>query len=204
MTGAAQGWYRRARRRWLTGPIILMVVPLVVAFLGARALLDASLGEDVLAPEHVIVQVLLGAVGGVILALALHRARERTTGPHPAGLVVTEALEDGVLPEGVDAEAWTGALLRRRATTESEAGPLLTVLAILMLAAGVAWGVSGGPGALWPFLVLLAAVVVGQRVTRTTRLARIDALLVPLLDADDDGNGDRRGDDDPDAERDTA
>jgi hypothetical protein len=203
VTGAAHGWYRRARRRWLTGPIILMVVPLVVAFLGARALLDASLGEDVLAPEHVTVQVLLGVVGGGILALALHRARERTR-PHPGGLVVTEALEDGVLPEGADAEAWTGALLRRRATAESETGPLLTVLAILMLAAGVAWGVLGGSGALWPFLALFAAVLVGQRATRTTRLARIDALLMPLLDADDDGGGDRRGDDDPDGDRDTA
>ncbi|MFS4505877.1 hypothetical protein ACMA46_06525 [Clavibacter sp. Sh2141] len=144
MTGAAQGWYRRARRRWLTGPIVLMVVPLVVAFLGARALVDASLGEDVLAPAHLTVQLVLGAVGGAILALVLHRARERT-GPHPDGLVVTEALEDGVLPEDADTEAWTGALLRRRATTESETGPLLTVLAILMLLAGVAWGSSAAP-----------------------------------------------------------
>ncbi|WP_445442093.1 hypothetical protein [Clavibacter sp. km1a] len=170
-----------------------MVVPLVVAFLGARALVDASLGEDVLAPAHLTAQLVVGAVGGAILALVLHRARERT-GPHPDGLVVTEALEDGVLPEDADTEAWTGALLRRRASAESETGPLLTVLAILMLLAGVAWGVLGGPGALWPFLALFAAVLVGQRVTRATRLARIDALLMPLLDAEGDARRDR---DDP-------
>ncbi|MDQ0742761.1 putative membrane protein [Clavibacter sp. B3I6] len=181
---APHGRWRRLRRRWLGGPVALLVLPVVIGYVVVHTLVDLSLGEDALRPERLITRAVLAAVSGVILGVVLRRIRARADAG-PDGLDLTEAVEDGRLPPGADVEAWTGALLRRRASAEAEVAPLLSVLGGALVVGGVVWGVLGGPWYAWALALGLAAVIVALHVMTPRRLARIDALLMPLLDAED-------------------
>ncbi|WP_440694332.1 hypothetical protein [Clavibacter nebraskensis] len=177
------GRWRRLRRAWLGGPVVLLVLPVAVGYVIAYTLLDLSLGNDALRPERLVTRVAFAAVGAAILAVVLRRARNRP-GPAPDGLALTEAIEDGGLPAGADLEAWIGSLLRRRARVEAEVAPVQMVLGAVMVVGGALWGVLGGPQIVWLVVVGLAAVMVVLRATCSRRLARIDALLMPLLEAE--------------------
>jgi hypothetical protein len=174
---------RRALRRWLEGPVALIVLPLVVAYPVTRALLDLVTREDPLRAERLVPHAIIAVLGGVVLAVVIQRIRSRP-GTGPSGLDVGDAVADGRLPPGADVEAWTGILLRRRAAIAAETKPTQLVLGVAVVVAGVAWAVMGGP--LVAGLVAGAvAVVMGVVVVVTPRrLARVDAVLQPLLIAE--------------------
>jgi hypothetical protein len=180
---APESRWRRIRRGWLRGPVVLLVLPLMVGYLVAHTLGDLALGVDGLQPERLITRIVLTCVAGVVLGVVIHRLRARPIAG-PDGLELQEAVEDGCLPPSADAEAWTGALLRRRAAVEAETAPTQLLLGVGLVVASVAWGVFGGPWITWPVAVVMAAVVIALRMTAARRIARIDAVLMPLLDAE--------------------
>jgi len=178
------GRWRRIRRGWLRGPVVLLVLPLVVGYLVAQTLGDLALGADGLRPERLITRIMLSCIAGAVLGVVIHRVRQRPASG-PDGLQVQEAVEDGRLPPSADTEAWTGALLRRRARVEAETTPTQLLGGVGLVVASIAWGAFGGPWIVWAIAVVMAAVVIALRVTAARRIARVDAVLMPLLDAEE-------------------
>ncbi|ALD13092.1 hypothetical protein [Clavibacter capsici] len=183
--GGPHGRWRRLRRGWLAGPVVLLVLPLAIGYVIAHSLLDLSVGNDALRPERLVTRLVFAALGAVVLAVVIRRMRSRP-GAGPDGLELTEAVEDGRLPAGADLEAWTGALLRRRATVEAEVARTQLLMGGALVVGGVVWGALGGPWVVWLAVGALSAILVALRAAAPRRLARIDALLMPLLDAEDE------------------
>ncbi|MFT2691398.1 hypothetical protein [Clavibacter zhangzhiyongii] len=110
---------------------------------------------------------------------------------------VSEAIDDGRLPADADADtdadAWRWLLLRRREVHDQLGGPWAVLVATVLLGGTVA---VRAPSADRPSRGRCPrrspSRSPGLAVVRRRRVARIDALLQPLLDADATGDPGRR------------
>jgi hypothetical protein len=123
----------------------------------------------------------VGALLTVILAVVLVQRRRRPSRA-PRWVEVSEALDDARLPEHADASVWSLVLLRRRelVTTLGSVGALLTGSVILV--GGVAVSLVGASPIAWTLPAVVAVLLLVVRVVRDREVARVDAVLQPLLD----------------------
>ncbi|RIJ04741.1 hypothetical protein DZF97_13535, partial [Clavibacter nebraskensis] len=152
----------------------------------------AAFGHEV-SVDRVLATLTVGALGGIVLTVVLRR-RRRGGPPLLRWIDVSEAVDDGRLPADAadDADAWRFLLLRRREVHDQLGGPWAVLVAAVLLVGTVALGMAGGPPLAWTLPAVIAALVAGMAVVRRRRLERIDALLQPLLDADEDAEPGRR------------
>ncbi|WP_445444123.1 hypothetical protein [Clavibacter sp. km3a] len=189
MTGPAaptHGRLRRARRRLADAPAVVpAVVPamgVAAAYAGVSTYFQVVSGREVSA-GRILGTLTVGALAGLLLTFVLSRRRRAA----PSGMRwvdVSEAIDDGRLPADADADAWRWLLLRRREVHDQLGGPWAVLVAAALLGGAVAVGALGGPHLAWTLPAVLAVAVACLAVVRPRRVARIDALLQPLLDAD--------------------
>ncbi|WP_228495191.1 hypothetical protein [Clavibacter sp. VKM Ac-2873] len=144
-----------------------------------------ALGQEV-GTERILGTLTVGVVVGLILTAVLS-IRRRGTRSRMRWVDVSEAIDDGRLPADADADSWRFLLLRRREVHDQLGGPWAMLVAAALLGGTVAVGVLGGPPLAWTLPALIAAAVAGLAVVRRRRVARIDALLQPLLHAETAG-----------------
>jgi hypothetical protein len=186
MSGSAPSPHgrRRRARRWLAdGPAIVPAMSAAAAYAVITVYSRVALGHEVSA-DRVLATLTVGAVAGLGLTLVLSRRRRRPAPPVLRWIDVSEAIDDGRLPDDADPDSWRWMLLRRREVHDQLGGPWAVLAAAVILVGTVALGVLGGPPLAWTLPAVVAAAVAGMAVVRRDRLARIDALLQPLLDAD--------------------
>jgi hypothetical protein len=176
------GRLRRARRRLADAPAVVPAVGVAAAYAGVSTCFQVVSGREVSA-GRVLGTLTVGALAGLLLTFVLSRRRRAA----PSGMRwvdVSEAIDDGRLPADADADAWRWLLLRRREVHDQLGGPWAVLVAAALLGGTVAVGALGGPPLAWTLPAALAVAVAGLAVVRRRRVARIDALLQPLLDAD--------------------
>ncbi|MBM7025712.1 hypothetical protein [Clavibacter zhangzhiyongii] len=187
MTGPAaptHGRLRRARRRLADAPAVVPAMGVAAAYAGVSTYFQVVSGREVSA-GRILGTLTVGALAGLLLTFVLSRRRRAA----PSGMRwvdVSEAIDDGRLPADADADAdaWRWLLLRRREVHDQLGGPWAVLVAAALLGGAVAVGALGGPPLAWTLPAVLAVAVAGLAVVRPRRVARIDALLQPLLDAD--------------------
>jgi hypothetical protein len=185
VTGPAaltHGRLRRARRRLADAPAVVPAMGVAAAYAGVATYFQVVSGREVSA-GRILGTLTVGALAGLILTFVLSRRRRAA----PSGMRwvdVSEAIDDGRLPADADADAWRWLLLRRREVHDQLGGPWAVLVAAALLGGTVAVGALGGPPLAWTLPAALAVAVAGLAVVRRRRVARIDALLQPLLDAD--------------------
>ncbi|MFT2705874.1 hypothetical protein [Clavibacter zhangzhiyongii] len=180
------GRLRRARRRLADAPAVVPAMGVAAAYAGVATYLQVVSGREASA-GRVLGTLTVGALAGLLLTFVLSRRRRAA----PSGMRwvdVSEAIDDGRLPADADADtdadAWRWLLLRRREVHDQLGGPWAVLVATVLLGGTVAVGALGGPPLAWTLPAALAVAVAGLAVVRRRRVARIDALLQPLLDAD--------------------
>ncbi|WP_043674936.1 hypothetical protein [Clavibacter michiganensis] len=185
MTGTAaptHGRLRRARRRLADGPALVPAMGAALAYVALRTYGHVVLGQEVDA-GWLLGTLTVGVLGGLVLAFVLGR-RRRAAPSRMRWIDVSEAVDDGRLPPDADADSWRSLLLRRREVHDQLGGPWAVLVAAALLVGAVAVGALGGSPLAWTLPAVIAVAVAGMAVVRRRRLARIDALLQPLLDAD--------------------
>jgi hypothetical protein len=154
-----------------------------VAYSAVMTYSRVAIGQDV-SGGRIAGTITVGALAGVVLTFVL--ARRRGAAPiRMRWIDVSEAIDDGRLPADADADSWRWLLLRRREVHDQLGGPWAVLVAAVLLVGTVAVGALGGPPLAWMLPAVIAVAVAGMAVIRRRRVARIDALLQPLLDADD-------------------
>ncbi|MFT2693260.1 hypothetical protein [Clavibacter zhangzhiyongii] len=187
MTGPAaptHGRLRRARRRLADAPAVVPAMGVAAASAGVSTCFQVVSGREVSA-GRILGTLTVGALAALLLTFVLSRRRRAA----PSGMRwvdVSEAIDDGRLPADADADAdaWRWLLLRRREVHDQLGGPWAVLVAAALLGGAVAVGALGGPHLAWTLPAVLAVAVACLAVVRPRRVARIDALLQPLLDAD--------------------
>jgi membrane protein implicated in regulation of membrane protease activity len=174
---------RRTRRWFADGPPVLVAAAAATAFcllqLGVRITVD----QRGASPEALVTVVALGILLTAVLAVVIvRRRRNRPEGPR--WVDVSEAVDDGRLPDDADVEWWTGVLLRRRARAATDARPGLLIAAVGILTACTVWAVAGGRPWAWVLPAVLVVVMIVLSTRRRHEVARIDAVLQPLLEAE--------------------
>ena len=187
MTGSASpphGRLRRARRELADAPAIVPAMGVALAYAGMTAYSRVALGHEV-GPGRILATLTVGALAGVILTVVLSR-RRRGAPSRMRWIDVSEAIDDGRLPEGADADAdsWRSLLLHRRELHDQLGGPWAVLVAAVLLGGTVAVGVLGGPPLAWTLPAVIAVAVACLAVVRRRRVAAIDVILQPLLDGD--------------------
>ncbi|QIS39455.1 hypothetical protein [Clavibacter capsici] len=176
------GRSRRARRRLADGPALVPAMGVALGYVALRTYWHVVLDQEVDA-GRLLGTLTVGAVAGLVLAFVLGR-RRRSAPSRMRWVDVSEAVDDGRLPPDADADSWRSLLLRRREIHDQLGGPWAVLVAAVLLVVTVAVGALGGSPLAWTLPAVIAVAVVGMAVIRRGRLARIDALLQPLLDAD--------------------
>ncbi|MBP2458633.1 hypothetical protein ABID70_001194 [Clavibacter michiganensis] len=193
MTGSApppHGRLRRARRKLADAPAIVPAMGVALAYAGMMAYSRVALGHEV-GPGRILGTLTAGAAAGLIITFVLSR-RRRGAPSRMRWVDVSEAIDDGRLPEGADADSWRWLLLRRREVHDQLGGPWAALIAAALLVGTVAVGVLGGPPLAWTLPAVIAVAVAGLAVVRRRRVAAIDVILQPLLGQDDGPDAPRR------------
>ncbi|RII90476.1 hypothetical protein [Clavibacter californiensis] len=179
---STHGRWRRARRWLAEAPAAVPAMGVALAWSGILIYSRVGLGHEA-DVDRIVATLTVGVVVGLILTFAISR-RRRGTPSRMRWIDVSEAIDDGRLPADADADSWRFSLLRRREVREALGGPWAVLIAAVALVGTVAVGVLGGPPLAWTLPAVVAVAVAGMAVTRRRRIAQIDALLQPLLDAD--------------------
>jgi membrane protease YdiL (CAAX protease family) len=186
MSGSApssHGRLRRARRRLADGPAIVPAMSAAAAYAVIMVYSRVALGHE-MSVDRILATLAVAVLAGLVLTLVLSRRRHRPAPPVLRWIDVSEAVDDGRLPDDADPDSWRGVLLRRREVHDQLGGPWAVLAAAAILVGTIALGVLGGPPLAWTLPAVAAAAVAGMALVRRDRVARIDALLQPLLDAD--------------------
>ncbi|MDO4099556.1 hypothetical protein [Clavibacter michiganensis] len=179
------GRWRRARRRLGDAPAVVPAMGVAVAWSGILTCSRVALGQEA-DLDRIVATLTVGAVVGLILTFAISR-RPRGAPPRIRFVDVSETIDDGQVPADADADSWRWLLLRRREVHDQLGGPWAVLIAAVALGGTVAVGALGGPPLAWTLPAVIAVIVAGMAVARRRRVAQIDALLQPLLDADATG-----------------
>jgi hypothetical protein len=185
VTGTAaptHGRLRRARRRLADAPAVVPAMSVAEAYAAVMTYPQVALGREV-SVERILATLTVGALAGVVLTFVLAR-RRRAAPSRMRWIDVSEAIDDGRLPAGADADSWRWLLLRRREVHDQLGGPWAVLVTAVLLIGTMSVGVLGGPPLAWTLPAVIAVAVVGLAVVRRRRVERIDALLQPLLAAD--------------------
>ncbi|QIS42328.1 hypothetical protein GW571_09375 [Clavibacter capsici] len=178
----AHGRLRHARRRLADGPALVPAMGVALGYVALRTYWHVVLDQEVDA-GRLLGTLTVGTVAGLVLAFVLGR-RRRSAPSRMRWVDVSEAVDDGRLPPDADADSWRSLLLRRREIHDQLGGRWAVLVAAVLLVVTVAVGALGGSPLAWTLPAVIAVAVAGMTVIRRGRLARIDALLQPLLDAD--------------------
>ncbi|WP_254654548.1 hypothetical protein [Clavibacter tessellarius] len=183
-TSSAHDRLRRARRRVADAPAIVPGMGVAVAFAVVMTCSRVAFGREA-SVERFLATLTVGAFAGLVLTFVIAR-RRRAAPSRMRWIDVSEAIDDGRLPAGADADSWRWLLLRRREVHDQLGGPWAVLVAAVLLVGTVAVGALGGSPLAWTLPAVIAVAVAGMAAIRRRRLARIDALLQPLLDGDAD------------------
>jgi hypothetical protein len=123
----------------------------------------------------------VGALLTAILAVVLVRRRRRPSRA-PRWVEVSEALDDARLPDDADASVWSLVLLRRRELLTALGGGWALLAGSVILVGGVVVSLVGGSPIAWTLPAVVAVLLLVVRVGRDREVARVDAVLQPLLD----------------------
>jgi hypothetical protein len=173
-----QPLFRRIRRAWADAPFVvpaLTFAVLVYAWLWALDLDRPSGGAGTLAVRIGVAIAAGAAIAGARILTRLYHPGS------PRDVEVSEAVEDGALPQGVDPLAWQDALDRRRRQIRQEAWAIPVTLALVVaLAFLVPHAGDAVPVAYVALLALFVPYGMWLIVSRSGRRDRVDALLIPL------------------------
>ncbi|KZC94464.1 MULTISPECIES: hypothetical protein [Clavibacter] len=172
-------FFRRLRRAWYHAPFLLRAFAFALLVYAWLWVIDLD------QPPQEAGSGIVRAVVAIVAGLAVAGARLVTRLYHPGAptpVEVSEAAEDGELPQGADRVAWQGALDRRRREIRQEAWALLPVGLLLLV--GLAFLPQRAGSSLPLGIVVLLAVFVPYAtwlfVSRPRRRDSVDALLIPL------------------------